>query len=181
MHGGLISRIFLTGLAASPSRMYGATTVCETDGAVSLPCPHHLFKDVDNHITQQVSHARRLVRPAEGLHSIPDRTEPEGDTMNKKRVGRLVTGDVSRLDGIALLPRGVWTAPFLGPRGEPILVAIDREHRHVRWVTVPAGCGLLDISDDLWAFLERADPEPATTPFTLSRVSDRPLLILEKA
>src|SRR5689334_8663825 len=57
-----------------------------------------------------------------------------------------------------LLERGVWTAPFLGPRGETILVAIDRDHRHVRSITVPPDIGLVDVSGDLWAFLDRADP-----------------------
>ena len=61
----------------------------------------------------------------------------------------------------ALLPRGVYTAPCFGPKGEIILFAVDHEHRRIE-----NGLWLIDPTDDvpsaraaLWRMLDAQDPE----------------------
>jgi hypothetical protein len=61
----------------------------------------------------------------------------------------------------ALLDRGVWQAPWLGPDGELVLIAITRSHAlHGGPVVVPHGASRVDAADRLWALLERDDPIP---------------------
>src|SRR5678809_1135361 len=123
----------------------------------------------------------QLLRDEAGSPTFsPDKT-PKGDEMQRETRGRRAIGSVSPTAVGALLERGVWTAPFLGPRGEPVLVAVDRDHRKIIEIVVPAGIGLVDVSDDLWALLDRADPEPEPLPFTLTCGGvGRPVLTVER-
>ena len=53
--------------------------------------------------------------------------------------------------------RGVWIAPWLGPSGETILVALDREERQVGDVALVAtNEDINEASDRLWQRLEAA-------------------------
>jgi hypothetical protein len=56
--------------------------------------------------------------------------------------------------------RGVWVAPWRGPNGETILVAVKRNGCLADWRFVAVGEDHIGASDDLWAMLEDADPEP---------------------
>ena len=58
-----------------------------------------------------------------------------------------------------LLGRGVWRAPWLGPDGELVLLAVRRDHRlNEPPVTVPHGTTRADASVALVARLDRDDP-----------------------
>ncbi|MFI5228497.1 MAG: hypothetical protein ACHQWU_05485 [Gemmatimonadales bacterium] len=57
------------------------------------------------------------------------------------------------------LTRGVYIAPWLGPDGETILVAIDSKRRLIAEPTVvAAGASQVLAGDALWDRLEAADP-----------------------
>lgn len=57
--------------------------------------------------------------------------------------------------------RGVWVAPWLGPKGETVLVAVDRHHCRIGdEVLVPAGMNSVLIADGLWERVDRDDPMP---------------------
>lgn len=57
--------------------------------------------------------------------------------------------------------RGVWMAPWLGPNGETILVAVTREKRLAgEPVIVPIGGNHVAASDELWDRLDGRDPIP---------------------
>ncbi len=57
--------------------------------------------------------------------------------------------------------RGVWMAPWLGPNGEIILAAVDRNHRRIGdEIMVPLGGNHLAASDELWDRVDRHDPIP---------------------
>lgn len=57
--------------------------------------------------------------------------------------------------------RGVWQAPWMGPNGETILVAVNRDRRQVgAEIMIPLGGAHHAASDELWARLERDDPLP---------------------
>lgn len=59
------------------------------------------------------------------------------------------------------LTRGVYVAPWMGPNGEIVLIAVTRERKLAGDpVTVPHGTSHLLAGDELWARLERADPLP---------------------
>lgn len=61
----------------------------------------------------------------------------------------------------ALLDRGVWQAPWLGPQGELVLIAITRSHSmHCPPFVVPAGASRVDAAERLLSALERDDPIP---------------------
>lgn len=57
--------------------------------------------------------------------------------------------------------RGVWVAPWMGPNGETILVAVRRDDRKVSERMLAFGDDHVQASEDLWDELERADPQPA--------------------
>lgn len=57
--------------------------------------------------------------------------------------------------------RGVWVAPWMGPNGELILVAVRRDDRRVAERVLSAGDDHVKASDELWAAIEREDPLPA--------------------
>lgn len=56
--------------------------------------------------------------------------------------------------------RGVWVAPWLGPDGETILVAITRDKREARKVYVPQNVNPQPATDELWDTLAVIDPGP---------------------
>jgi hypothetical protein len=57
--------------------------------------------------------------------------------------------------------RGVWIAPWLGPNGETILVALNRHERQLgEQMMISPGSNSLAASDELWARVERDDPVP---------------------
>lgn len=55
--------------------------------------------------------------------------------------------------------RGIWPAPWLGPNGELVLLAITRTH-HLNGspVIVPHGGSRIKIAGDMLAQLDRDDP-----------------------
>jgi hypothetical protein len=57
--------------------------------------------------------------------------------------------------------RGVWMAPWLGPNGETILVAVTRDRKLIgEPAFVPAGGNHVKAADDLWERLDADDPIP---------------------
>ena len=57
--------------------------------------------------------------------------------------------------------RGVWMAPWVGPNGETILVAVTRERKLAGDpVLVPLGGNHVNAGDELWARLDEDDPMP---------------------
>jgi len=62
-----------------------------------------------------------------------------------------------------VLPRGVYVAPWMGPDGELVLLAITSSQRLAAPpLTVPHGADRLAASDALWEALEREDPDRLT-------------------
>lgn len=57
--------------------------------------------------------------------------------------------------------RGVWVAPWMGPGGELVLVAVRRDDRMVDQRMLTFGDDHVRASEELWAALERADPVPS--------------------
>lgn len=58
--------------------------------------------------------------------------------------------------------RGVWVAPWMGPKGEIVLLAIRRDGRLVgEPYTIPVGTSHILALDALWERLDREDPERA--------------------
>ena len=63
--------------------------------------------------------------------------------------------------GRDLAGRGVYVAPWMGPDGEFVLLAITREKKLAcQPVVVPIGSNHVLASDELWDVLERDDPLP---------------------
>jgi hypothetical protein len=56
--------------------------------------------------------------------------------------------------------RGVWVAPWMGPNGELILVAVSRTDRRLGEIMLALGDNHVKASEDLWAIVERDDPMP---------------------
>ena len=56
--------------------------------------------------------------------------------------------------------RGVHVAPWMGPNGELVLVAVSRHHRRIAERMIPMGDGHVFAADALWDVLEREDPLP---------------------
>lgn len=57
------------------------------------------------------------------------------------------------------LGRGVWVAPWKGPDGEMVLVALNRLERYLSHRLVKTGESSHAAADDLWSIVERDDPE----------------------
>ncbi|MHB1097860.1 MAG: hypothetical protein ACYC3F_17005 [Gemmatimonadaceae bacterium] len=58
-----------------------------------------------------------------------------------------------------LLARGIHLAPWLGPDGELVLVAVTSKGRTLREpITLPHGADRIGAAEALWEELERADP-----------------------
>lgn len=82
--------------------------------------------------------------------------------MNSSTEGprRRAASSVSR-NGVKLLRRGVWQAPFFGDNGEMVLVAVRRDGRILgEPVTVPHGASRIDAAEALLARLDTIDPLP---------------------
>jgi hypothetical protein len=63
--------------------------------------------------------------------------------------------------GMQSYGRGVWIAPWMGPNGETILVALNRhEHQIGEQIMIPLGGNHLAASDELWSRVEKHDPIP---------------------
>ena len=59
-----------------------------------------------------------------------------------------------------LLDRGVWIAPWLGPAGEMVLLAVTTRHQlAVDPMTVPTGASQVLAAELLWDQLEELDPD----------------------
>jgi hypothetical protein len=56
--------------------------------------------------------------------------------------------------------RGVWVAPWMGPNGELILVAVRRDDRKVAERMLAFGDDHVRASEELWMLLEQSDPMP---------------------
>ena len=54
--------------------------------------------------------------------------------------------------------RGVYTAPYRGPHGEPVVIAIDSHGRCVYDALVYRDSDLDDVVSALWRLLDRQDP-----------------------
>jgi hypothetical protein len=62
-------------------------------------------------------------------------------------------------DGFALLDRGVWKAPWMGPHGEIVLLVVSsRRTLLLPPDVIPLGCSHLRRFDELWAILDTLDP-----------------------
>jgi hypothetical protein len=62
---------------------------------------------------------------------------------------------------MTMLARGVWRAPWLGPNGETVLIAVRRDGRQaVEPFTVPFDADPLAAAEWLEGNLERADARP---------------------
>lgn len=61
------------------------------------------------------------------------------------------------------LRRGVWLAPWIGPDGELVLIALRRDGKLTASgpVTIPAGANHVAFGETLWDELEREDAMPA--------------------
>jgi hypothetical protein len=58
--------------------------------------------------------------------------------------------------------RGVFVAPWVGPKGELVLIARRRDKRLAGDpYTIPLGSSHVLAADALWERLDRDDPEPA--------------------
>lgn len=60
----------------------------------------------------------------------------------------------------SLLRRGVRQAPWLGPNGELVLVAITSKRQKLKEVVVPHGASRIDAAERLEAELDLADAPP---------------------
>jgi hypothetical protein len=59
--------------------------------------------------------------------------------------------------------RGVYVAPWMGPDDELVLIAITAAGKLAAPpLTIPHGASRLAASDELWAAVERVDPDPKT-------------------
>jgi hypothetical protein len=79
---------------------------------------------------------------------------------NNGNRGRRVPGTVPALSK-DLLRRGVWQAPFFGPDGEMVLLAVTRDSRLVGDpVIVPHGASRIAAADVMLDRLNSIDPVP---------------------
>lgn len=61
--------------------------------------------------------------------------------------------------GLSLFSRGIWKAPWQGPDGEMVLVAITSGRRLLgNPVVLPLGADHIAIADEMWGQLDAADP-----------------------
>lgn len=65
------------------------------------------------------------------------------------------------LDCPAPLPRGVYVAPYLGPNGETVLLAITaRQRLAAEPLFLVTADREAEMSDSLWRLLDQRDPRP---------------------
>jgi hypothetical protein len=62
--------------------------------------------------------------------------------------------------GVPLLDRGVRQAPWFGPDGELVLLAITSKHAKWKEVIVPHGASRVEAGEALEAELDLYDPPP---------------------
>lgn len=62
---------------------------------------------------------------------------------------------------LGMLERGVWVAPWMGPDGEMVLLAITSRAQLATGVPtiVPNGASQVEASDRLWDIVEAVDPD----------------------
>lgn len=72
----------------------------------------------------------------------------------------------------SLLERGVWKAPWMGPRGEMVLLVVTSKRRLlVPPVVLSLGSDYISTLDTLWATLDVRDPaEPEDGPRRLRAI-----------
>lgn len=57
--------------------------------------------------------------------------------------------------------RGVWVAPWVGPSGELVLLAITRDKKLAgEPYAIPTGANHVEAGDRMWARLDADDPIP---------------------
>lgn len=56
-----------------------------------------------------------------------------------------------------LLDRGVWVAPWLGPKGEMVLIGITANQQLATSYTIPNGASRVVASDRVWDAIEDAE------------------------
>lgn len=76
------------------------------------------------------------------------------------------------------LERGVWKAPWMGPQGEMVLLAVAGSHRLVgEPKLLPRGCDFIAAHDQMWDLLDEGDPSafegPPPEPAGLNAVRRR--------
>lgn len=59
---------------------------------------------------------------------------------------------------VAMLPRGVWYAPYVGVEGGAVLLSITSRQQKLAEMTVPAGVSLADAEARLQCQLDAEDP-----------------------
>ena len=59
---------------------------------------------------------------------------------------------------LELLPRGIYTAPYTGPKGENYLLIINSRSERIMEATVYPGIDPQGVIDLLFTVLEREDP-----------------------
>jgi hypothetical protein len=64
-------------------------------------------------------------------------------------------------NGVFVLVRGVWLAPWFGPGGQVVLVAIASEHRKLAELVVLIGGDHVQATDGLWESLDVEAPVPS--------------------
>ncbi len=62
--------------------------------------------------------------------------------------------------------RGVWLAPWTGAAGELVVFVMMSNKQLVTGqpITIPHGADRIALSEELWALLEKADPEASSLP-----------------
>lgn len=70
-----------------------------------------------------------------------------------------------------LLDRGVYKAPWMGPNGEIVLLAVTSKHCLVSLspIVIPAGSNHVQAVDELWDMLDAIDPLTAEEIEALAR------------
>jgi hypothetical protein len=103
--------------------------------------------------------------PFTPLRRLSDRQNIFGPTGARSALVRVSDRPPSPMSPLRtftkFLGRGVFVAPWCGPDGEIVLVAITSRNRIVGDpLIVPLGGDHLGVSDELWRRLEAAEPSP---------------------
>lgn len=95
------------------------------------------------------------------------------DCLYYPAISGLIWGREMQRGPGGLWQRGVHVAPWQGPEGELVLIAID-SHRGLlpdSITVIPHGASRVDASDALWEFLEQLDPIDDSARAKIARVS----------
>ena len=122
-----------------------------------------LADDLEDAVSErhEVAAAYRLARIVDALSAQVEAVAEVAEAIAaRRRSGRWPTLPFC---GFGLFERGVWKAPWMGPAGEIVLVAVSAA-RHLigRPFTVPLGGDHVGAVDRLLARLERQDPLDVT-------------------